>query len=127
MESNNDSYQPITARSRLEKQAIARKMCVSMTPAEAVLWSRLRHNRLRDLHFRRQVIIEGFVVDFYCHEFRLIIEVDGAVHDLQVEYDTERTTILMERGFRVVRLSNQDVLSNLRVAMLRIVTALELP
>jgi len=91
------------------------------------LWSRLRDNRLRNLHFRRQVVIEGFVVDFYCHMYRLVIEVDGPIHETQIEYDAERNRILSDKGFRILRFTNEAVLSNLRSTMLRILTALDLP
>jgi very-short-patch-repair endonuclease len=55
-----------------------------MTPAERILWQELRGNKL-GAHFRRQQIIAGFIVDFYCHKVALVIEVDGDVHDLQKE------------------------------------------
>jgi len=64
-----------------------------MTPAEKILWKELRTNRL-GVHFRRQQIIQGFIVDFYCHRAGLVVEVDGDVHDLQTEEDERREKVL---------------------------------
>jgi very-short-patch-repair endonuclease len=68
----------------------AKQLRTQMTPAEKLLWQHLRNNRLNGLHFRRQQIIDGFIVDFYCHAARVVIEVDGEVHQNQREYDDER-------------------------------------
>ncbi len=57
-----------------------------MTPAEKILWEELRANKL-GVHFRRQQVIQGFIVDFYCHQAGLVVEVDGDVHDLHKEED----------------------------------------
>jgi very-short-patch-repair endonuclease len=64
-----------------------------MTYCEKVLWQELRKNRLHNLYFRRQHPISHFIVDFYCHELRLVIEVDGSIHDMeeQRERDLNRT------------------------------------
>lgn len=58
-----------------------------MTDAERMLWKRLRANRLHGFHFRRQQIIDGFVVDFYCHEVGLVVEIDGSIHARQEGHD----------------------------------------
>jgi very-short-patch-repair endonuclease len=60
-----------------------------MTPAEKILWQELRVNKL-GVHFRRQQVIAGFIVDFYCHKAALVIEVDGDIHDLQQEENARR-------------------------------------
>jgi len=83
-----------------------------MTPAEKVLWQELRTNKLGS-HFRRQQVIAGFIVDFYCHSAGLVIELDGDIHRGQQEYDAERDKILENMGLRVVRFANDDVLLNL--------------
>jgi len=57
-----------------------------MTPAEEILWQELRGNKI-GVHFRRQQIIAGFIVDYYCHKAALVVEVDGDIHDLQQEED----------------------------------------
>jgi len=88
-----------------EKQQRARELRRGMTPAEKVLWEELRANKL-GVHFRRQQVIQGFIVDFYCHKSALVIEVDGDIHDLQHEEDARREKALRELGLRVVRFGN---------------------
>ena len=66
-------------RNRRQKQAFAKKLRAKMTDYEKILWKRLRTNKLLGLHFRRQQIIDGFIVDFYCHKTKLIIEIDGGI------------------------------------------------
>jgi very-short-patch-repair endonuclease len=89
------------------KLALAKQMRREMTPEERILWNELRHNRLDGLHFRRQQIISGFVVDFYCDAARLAVELDGAFHD--PEYDWERDLALARAGVSVMRIQNQEL------------------
>jgi very-short-patch-repair endonuclease len=84
-----------------------------MTPAEKVLWQALRGNKLSGYHFRRQQIIAGFIVDFYCHAASLIIEVDGGIHNRQKDYDAERNRVFTEMGLRVIHVRNEDVLEDI--------------
>ena len=84
----------------------------NMTPAEKVLWRELRANRLDGWHFRRQQIIDGFIVDFYCHQAGLVIEIDGPIHATQGEADTEREAVLRGRGLTVLRFTNREVLND---------------
>ncbi len=72
-----------------------------MTPAEKILWQELHANKL-GVHFRRQQIIVGFIVDFYCYQAALMIEVDGEIYDLQQEEDARREKVLSEMGLRIV-------------------------
>ena len=65
-----------------------------MTPAERVLWKSLRGNQLQELHFRRQQVVEGFIVDFCCHSALLVVEVDGGIRETQRDYDADRDQIL---------------------------------
>jgi len=95
-----------------EKIQRARTLRSQMTPAEKVLWQELRGNKLGS-HFRRQQVIAGFIVDFYCHTAGLVIELDGDIHREQQEYDAERDKILEGMGLRVIRFRNDDVLLNL--------------
>ena len=69
-----------------QKQQRAKELRRNMTPAEKILWNELRANKL-GVHFRRQQVIQGFIVDFYCHKAALVVEVDGDIHDLQKEED----------------------------------------
>jgi len=96
-----------------EIQQRALELRKSQTPAEQKLWNVLRDRRLCGYKFRRQTPISRFIVDFYCHEARLVVEVDGDVHAGQVEYDAERTEWLEAYGYRVIRVTNQDVLYRL--------------
>ena len=116
----------VLAHRQPEKQALARQMRRIMTPAEAVLWKGLRNNQLGGLHFRRQQVIEGFIVDFYCREGRLIIECDGAIHDSQLDYDQDRDLILSRNNLQVLRFSNSRIVSNLQSILAEIYTAAEI-
>ena len=93
-----------------EKRLLSRQLRSQMTPAERALWEALRGSRLGGLRFRRQQVIDGFIVDFYCHAARLVIEVDGGVHDDRRGHDEARDDILMGRGVCVLRLTNDRVL-----------------
>ena len=81
------------------------------TDAERLLWSKLRSRQLAGWKFRRQVTIEPYIVDFFCWDAALIVEVDGSQHNEVV--DAERTVFLIAAGYRVVRFWNNDVLQNL--------------
>ncbi len=94
-----------------EKVRLARELRQEMTPAECALWEQVRANRLGH-HFRRQQVIDGYIADFYCHTAALVIEVDGPVHGDQIEYDQRRTAAFAERGIRVMRFRNEEVLTN---------------
>ena len=89
-------------------RARARELRQPQTPAERVLWGRLRNRQLGP-KFRRQHPIGHFIVDFYCAEAKLAIEIDGDSHADQVEYDAERTAWLAEQGTRVIRFTNRQV------------------
>jgi very-short-patch-repair endonuclease len=107
----NEPLRNIVRGQRVEKAKVfrAKQLRREMTPAERVLWDHLRGNRLGGIHFRRQQVIDGFIVDFYCHAAALIVEVDGPVHADQADYDAERDCILSGRGLRIVRFSNEQV------------------
>ena len=95
-----------------EKLQRAKELRREMTPAEKILWEELRANKL-GVHFRRQQIIAGFIVDFYCHKSALVVEVDGDIHDLQQEEDIRREKALQDLGLRLVRFRNDEVVKNL--------------
>ncbi|MBI5951082.1 MAG: endonuclease domain-containing protein [Chloroflexi bacterium] len=99
-----------------EKQERARELRREMTPAEKILWEEVRANKL-GVHFRRQQVIQGFIVDFYCHKSALVIEVDGDIHDLQKEEDERREKVLSEMGLRIVRFGNDEVMKGLSVVV----------
>ncbi len=87
----------------------ARRMRDNPTVAEALLWKKLRKKQLGGLRFRRQHVVNTFIVDFYCPQAKVIIEVDGSVHDEQEEYDQEREIILESLGYQVLRFRNQEI------------------
>ena len=91
-----------------------------MTPQEKLLWQNLRGNHLDNLHFRRQVTIDGFIADFYCHEVGIVLEVDGAVHRNQQEYDKLRDQIIAARGLRILRFTNHEVETKMTAVLSRI-------
>ena len=95
----------------------ARELRRDMTPAEGILWEKLRHNRLSGFQFRRQQIIDRFIVDFYCHSKALVVEVDGDIHDQQKDYDAERDNYLIDRGFTILRFTNEEVKDDLATVL----------
>ena len=90
-------------------KARAQELRRQMTPTEIKLWDRLRANRLEGFHFRRQQIIDGYIVDFYCHSVGLVIEVDGDVHLEQKDYDQQRDAHMHDLGLTVVRFHNSEI------------------
>jgi very-short-patch-repair endonuclease len=107
------------------KLARARQLRREMTPTERALWTQLRDHRMCGLHFRRQQVIDGFIVDFYCHAARLIIETDGGIHTQQAEYDVERDRAIAARGLQILRFTNDEVRYQLHTVLERIAAACE--
>ncbi|HYD68632.1 endonuclease domain-containing protein [Azospirillum sp.] len=103
----------------------ARQLRQSATNSERLLWGALRDRRLNGLKFRRQQQIGRYVVDFVCHERRLIIEVDGGQHS--VAGDAERTAFLQAQGYRVLRFWNPEVLTTMPVVLETILAAAKDP
>ena len=86
-----------------------------MTDAEMVLWSRLKNRNIFKVRFRRQHPVDIFVLDFYCHEIKLAIEVDGRIHlkrEIQ-EYDEGRSHDIEKFGIKMLRFTNEQILNNL--------------
>ncbi len=105
----------------------ARRLRGNLTRAERLLWSRLRRNQLDGFYFRRQVPIGSFIVDFLCEERGLIIELDGGQHAKQAGHDARRTSFLEDRGDRVIRFWNGEVLENPDGVLETILSALLAP
>ena len=93
-------------------KAMAAELRKNMTIAEKVLWQQLRNNQIDGLKFRRQHPVDIFILDFYCHERKLAIEVDGGIHNQmdQKEWDENRKFELNEFGIKVLRFTNEDVI-----------------
>jgi very-short-patch-repair endonuclease len=98
-------------------QQRARELRQEMTPAEKILWHRLRNRGFNQLKFRRQQPLGPFIVDFYCAEHRLIVEIDGSVHDHQQERDAARTAYFEQQGYRVIRFRNEAIEKELNVVL----------
>lgn len=103
----------------------ARKLRRQMTDAETILWSRLRYHPVHK--FRRQHPIGVFAADFACVAAGLVIEVDGATHssDAEVQYDIAREAYMAERGWRTIRIPNDDVYKRLHDVLDYIVREVE--
>lgn len=97
----------------------AKTMRTNATDAEHLIWQLLRAKRFMNLKFRRQHVIAPYIVDFYCHELGLVIELDGSQHgtDEGKEYDAERTKFLEALDLKVVRYWNHDVLGQTDVVL----------
>ncbi|HEY9879361.1 MAG TPA: DUF559 domain-containing protein [Leptolyngbyaceae cyanobacterium] len=98
----------------------ARELRKNQTPAEEVLWQCLRNRQLGGLKFRRQHNIGQYIADFYCHQARLVIEVDGEVHNTQRERDADRDQWMINNGFSVLRFRNDEVFNNLPIVLAKI-------
>ncbi len=92
--------------------ARCRTLRQTATDAESLLWSLLRSRQIAGAKFRRQHLFAGYILDFYCHEANLAIEVDGGGHyeDHKIQYDEKRTKILEGHGIKVIRFTNDQVL-----------------
>jgi very-short-patch-repair endonuclease len=104
----------------------ARELRQRETQAEKRLWNALRGKRLNGLKFRRQHPYEHYVLDFFCVEQDLVIELDGSVHDSpeQAAYDEERAAFLRERGLRMLRFRNEEVEQALTSVLQKIIDTL---
>jgi adenine-specific DNA-methyltransferase len=96
----------------------------SPTEAENVLWQQLRNQQISGFIFRRQYNIERFIVDFYCPRRRLVIEIDGSIHQYQQDEDAVRQAFIEQQGLRLMRFSNDDVINDLETVIEQISEAL---
>ncbi len=94
------------------------------TRAELLLWHELRKEKLAGFKFRRQHIIQTFIVDFCCPAVKLVIEIDGAIHETQLEYDQVRETDLRTMGYQILRFTNKQVINNMASVIGEILQAL---
>lgn len=106
----------------LHKEAIGklyqygRELRKESTEAEKLLWAVLRNSKLNGLKFRRQHPLDKFIVDFYCNEKKLVVELDGGVHNEKINkvYDEARTAMLAGPNFIVLRFKNEEVINDLQ-------------
>jgi len=101
---------------------IARQLRNNMTDYERILWSKIRRKQLKGKQFYRQKIIGNYIVDFYCHSSKLVIEIDGSQHfeDEGKEKDKIRDKYLNDLGLKVMRFSNYEIKSNLNGVLKKI-------
>ncbi len=110
-----------------ERREFARLLRKQPTKAEDILWERLRGSRFHGAKFRRQVPVDRFVVDFYCHAAKLAVELDGKHHEWFADYDAERTRVLETRGITAIRFTNAEVENDLDSVLAGVRAALRLP
>lgn len=96
-------------RMRYKKRDFARQLRQEQTSAEEKVWELLRNNKFMGLKFRRQHVVEGFVVDFYCHEYKLAIEIDGGIHKEQKDYDELRQVEIETKDVTFIRITNEEI------------------
>lgn len=105
----------------------AKQLRKNMTPAETVLWMHLKAG-LEGYKFRRQHPIGIYIADFYCHRAKLIIELDGSIHQLAEvqQNDNRREADLLEWGYQVIRFSNEEVFNKINFVLNRILADIKL-
>ena len=103
---------------------IARKLRKRMTPAEKLLWTELRNRKLSGLKFLRQHPIRRYVGDFYCKDLRLIVELEGEIHDdpIQKKFDDARFDELDSYKYQILRIRNEEVFEDLRGVLRKILS-----
>jgi very-short-patch-repair endonuclease len=100
-------------RAKPETFEAARILRVNMTHYEKLLWEKLKLKQVCGVRFRRQHPIDFFITDFYCHEARLAVEIDGEIHDQQKEYDEGRSAEMEKYNIKVIRFTNSQVQNNI--------------
>jgi very-short-patch-repair endonuclease len=105
----------------------AKELRNRLTPAEVFLWEKLRANKLNNLHFRQQHPVSKYILDFYCHQHRLAIELDGKIHDQkdQKERDLSREEELISLGIHILRFDNEFVFKETHEVLRRILVTIE--
>ena len=102
---------------------IAREMRNHPTPAEDALWQHIRREQINGMRFRRQHPVGQFIVDFCCPQRRLVIEVDGSIHQYTVDEDALRQEFIECLGYKVIRFTNDEIFTKLRAVLKQIVAA----
>jgi very-short-patch-repair endonuclease len=98
---------------------LAKQLRRSQTDAEKLMWHLIRSRQLANAKFRRQHPIEGYITDFYCHEYKLVIELDGSQHFTEsgTTTDAQRTARLKALGIEVLRFDNRQVLTDIEAVL----------
>ena len=103
----------------------AKEFRKKLTPQEKILWQALRQKKLGGYYFRRQYVIGPFIVDFCCVRNKVVVEVEGSVHEHHKEYDQQRARWLRTKGYTVLRFPNSKVEKNLDTVLSEIMRACE--
>ncbi|MCS6943796.1 MAG: endonuclease domain-containing protein, partial [Geminocystis sp.] len=122
-EQEEEIYWEISPALRQRMKEVARQFRKEPTTSEAILWEALRGLKLNGRKFKRQQPLGPFIVDFFCAAERLIVEIDGSIHQNQREADQQRQQLLESLGLRFVRLSSQLVENDLPTALSQISAA----
>jgi len=96
-----------------------------MTEAEKILWSRIRNRKVNGMYFRRQHPYGIYILDFFCFEANLAIEIDGLIHLSRHEYDIERTAYLESSGLKIVRFTNTEIMNRIEWVIKKIKRAVD--
>ena len=104
---------------------LAREMRRAPTRSENLFWQAVRARRLDGVKFRRQQVIEKFIVDFFVPSHRLVIEIDGGIHKQQTEHDALRQQFLDDCGLKVIRFADKEVETNLHEVLNKVREALD--
>ena len=106
---------------------LAKELRKDETKAEKILWSRLNRNQILGLQFRRQHPINIFIADFYCAKIKLVIEIDGSIHDITEyqEHDRGRSEILNDFGITVIRFTNEQIIEKIDSTVEQIETVVQ--
>ncbi len=115
----------------------SRSLRKNQTLEERVVWEIVRSRRLMNLKFTRQLPIiynrmktlNYYIVDFYCHEKKLVLEIDGKIHDFQKEYDRERESIIVDFGLTIIRIKNEETKdkNELKKKLIELISKLDSP
>lgn len=105
----------------------SRKLRKAMTFAEQLFWAAVRYRKLGTTFYRQKPIrfiiknkLRYFIADFFCNEYKLVIEIDGKIHKHQQEYDEARTHIINDLGYKVLRFTNEQISSNLEACLITV-------
>ena len=124
MNPQNKQHQRIRGTNPEVEQA-ARDLRKNLTPAEECLWQALKNKQLNGLRFRSQHPVGRFILDFYCASCKLVVEVDGSIHDDRQDYDLDRTKVLENHEYFVLRFTNDEVLGDLDTVLAKIAEVAE--
>ena len=91
----------------------ARGLRNNQTKTEKILWNRLKGKQVLGCKFTRQKPIDKYIVDFYCHELKLVIEIDGFTHDFKIDYDNKREKVLKNLGLNILKFNDERVYNNI--------------